>query len=351
MKKFKTIIPLLLLLFISACTTTETITVEGEPGTVIYSPYRTELGKIQSNGKTKINLSSDAYYGYLYTYNSQDDIWVPFALETKRNSHSGTKAVLGLGYTLETVGIATMIPGVIMICAAGDDGDVQTTGLILTGAGAGMALAGVGCLPAGNRLKQLSYQYNFSYQKNQVTNSDLKFTKFTPPTENEVQKTDFINSKSSSSNTSDIKSTRPKAVTSDNSANQERIDTEASSKVSRSRKDAAKLAEGIYSGSGSLIINKKNVETINNIEVKVIYMEKGTVKVEITEDGEQFFDSDEIYDVKIEKNGDLILTHKKIPTATIVISKNNLKYENPNVNLDGEKYTFIISAAKKRGNN
>ncbi|MCH5347120.1 MAG: hypothetical protein J1E63_08415 [Muribaculaceae bacterium] len=318
---------------IVSCTTTEKFAIYGIPGTEIYSPEKKSLGTISSKGKLDIKVPSDSYYGYLYTYDNALNDYVPFALETKTKRHNGTKISYYTGMGLTAVGVGTTVIGIIPFLLASDDEDAQQTFGFVTAGGA--AVAGVGAAlggPAGGRMGQLSYQYNFGYQKKQFTNADLTFEAYKPPVNEVATETRPKRSKAVTTQESSDKSTSSKS-------------SQKTSKASRSRKDPAKQVEGSYIGTGALIVNKKTEESIDNILVKITFVKNGVVKVEIFEDGELFFESEELYDVTTTKGSSYSLKHQAIKSATITIdSKGALKYKNPNVNIDGDIYTFDITA-------
>lgn len=356
MKKIYNIISVLTAAsLLSACVTSEKFTVTGAPGSKIYSPYKKEIATIQSNGKAKIELPSNSYYAYLYTYNNVDDVWVPFVLETKKNSHNGTKALFNTSIVGAGIGLPAFLAGTIACLAGGEESSEEPVVLgLLAGGGALSLISSFSGLVSSERISQLSYQYNFSYKKNQVTNSDLSFTPYVPPFSSYVSATS--NSSSYSSSTTSESSTssvakRSKATSSSSttSSSKSSSTSESSSVASRSRKDPAQAIVGTYTGTGTLLLNNKTTEKIPDLVINITFVDKGKVKVEILEEGEPFFASDEIYDVTIDKSGNYSLTHTKIPSAKITISsKKVLNYTHPNVNIDGDKYTFNITATFKK---
>ena len=328
-KILHTIISGCLLLIMSGCSTVEKFTVQGVPGTKIYSPDRSELATINQSGEAKIQLDSDYFYAYLLTYDETLDLWVPFALNTKKSSHTGTKTATYTGATLASIGVVGLVGGTICLVAGGES--VGTVGL---GAGAALALGGVALgWPMNVRLDQLAYKYNFSYVKTQQTNQDLKLTRYVIP--QTLKKVD--------DNVSTVKRSKATGV-------KEKTETEnnsSTSRAKRSRKNAAQLCEGNYWGSGSLILPRSSTEELNKMGIQITALEDNKVSVVITEDDETFFDSDEIYNVKIDNKGIITLTHSKIPEAKIIIKDNNIDYVHPKVNIDNDIYTLKIKAKRK----
>ncbi len=71
------------------------------------------------------------------------------------------------------------------------------------------------------------------------------------------------------------------------------------------------------------------------------------VTAEILEDNESFFDSEETFKVKKNKDGSFTLTHTRIPSVKFTITKvGKIVYNHPKVNIDGTTYTLSISATK-----
>lgn len=171
------VIFIIILGFLPSCSTSEKFYVNGTPGTIIYNPSKVAIGEVDANGKAKIEISSDNYYAYLFTYDEQSDIWVPFALETKENKHRGAGVLKGLGGTFAYPSDAGILVGGIMAaCGATEEG------LIVLGASGGLAAISNTMMAVGaHRMNQTCYEYNFSYMKDQDANSDLTFTKYTPP--------------------------------------------------------------------------------------------------------------------------------------------------------------------------
>lgn len=200
MKYLKNIFLTMMILVITvSCTTVEKITVYGKPGEEIYSPSKQHLATIQQNGNAKIELASDAYYGYLYTYNNALGQWVPFALDITKKSHNGTKIATGVGYTLTFIGLGSVVVGGT---AAIIDSESSSAGPIML---AGVALSGIGAAlggPASSRMGQLAYQYNFSYNSRQLTNSDIRLSTYVLP------KADIAENQVTMPNTAKMKNTK-----------------------------------------------------------------------------------------------------------------------------------------------
>lgn len=174
--KMKNILQFIFALFfisnLSSCYTTEKITVYGKPGTEVYTPNKEKISEINSNGKAKVILSSDACYTYLLSKDANSNMYIPFALDYKNKSYAGTKFLNGTAAILATGGVFLDLIGLVALCT-GDDETGSTfflsgTAPLLLGAFTGMATS--------SRLDQTTRKWQFKYLNNQKTNSDLNFT-------------------------------------------------------------------------------------------------------------------------------------------------------------------------------
>lgn len=68
-------------ILLHSCTTSQKITVQGTPGTEIYSPAMERLGVVGPNGKVSFKISSDDYFSYLMSKNAGANELIPFALD------------------------------------------------------------------------------------------------------------------------------------------------------------------------------------------------------------------------------------------------------------------------------
>ncbi len=331
----KILVGTLILCMLGSCSTTEKFTVHGNPGTKIYTPDKKELDVIPQSGKATIKVDSHAYMGYLLTHDDALDQWVPFALDVRKKSRAGTKAAVVAGYTLSTVGLIGMVAGTVAVCIDSE----SPVGVIGVGAGGAATLGGIGLgLPASARLSQLSYQYNFSYQKSQRTNTDLLLTGYVAPQgEQRQEKTTPARGKA--------KSAEPATDTS----KAKRGAATGSSKAKKKRKTAAEQVVDEYTGSGTLTLAGDSPETLGDIRLVISYVDNNTVAVEILEDNEPFFESEELYTVKRNKDGSFSLTHKQIPSVKFTILKSGkFDYKHPRVNIDGDNYTLTLTGLRAR---
>ena len=334
MKKLKNILLTLLSMMITvSCSTVEKFTVYGNPGEKIYSPSKQLIATIQQNGNAKITLESDAYYGYLYTYNAQRGQWVPFALDITKKSHNGTKLASGVGYTLGSIGLLGTIGG--MVGRMVDDESDAANAIMLGGAGLLGISASFG-VPTSIRMGQLSYQYNFGYNSKQQVNTDLNLTRYTPPTV-ETSETTPVRKKATSG----------ESLTANDSNTAKARNNTSTSSAKKKRKSASVLVAGEYSGTGTLITTGEDPETLGSVLMIVTPKDDNTVVVEIMEDNEAFFESEEVFKVMKNKDGSFTLKHTHIPSVKLTISKaGKINYKHPKVNIDGTIYTLSISADK-----
>ena len=326
MKLLYRITVIMVVVLFASCSTTEKFYVSGTPNTKIYTPAHKHVGTIGSNGTAKIELSSDHYYAFLLSKGAESDIYIPFALDYKHKSRAGAQFLKWTGLPIFFYGGIAMITGAVLSAADSD------TGLSVV-AGGGAAMLGGGLLgtSAAQRLDQTSYEYQFQYLNNQNTNSDLHFTKvaFTEPHKNAGQVNHDI-------------STSP--IVEETSVSKKQL-TEKSAKT---LKNYGKQVANTYVGTGKLTQNKTTIESYSNIKVKVEYVNKDEVRVNVTEsNGSDFFADYSLYKVEKRTDGSYLLTHSKIASATITIDINgNLKYNHPKVNIDGEVYNLQITTTK-----
>lgn len=152
-------------LSLSSCSTSQTFTVQGIPGTVITNPKNQHLAVIDNIGKTEIKLKrKDGYIHFLQAQAPGSSLSVPFALDYKDNGKRCLSR--GLGQTLAFMGGVLALSGSLSMLIGGES--AMTPGVIMTGAGG--ALAGLGfALGAAN----LPINYDYDYLKIQTTNSDI----------------------------------------------------------------------------------------------------------------------------------------------------------------------------------
>ncbi len=329
MKLLYRITVIMVVVLFMSCSTTEKFYVSGTPNTKIYTPEYIHVGTIGSNGTAKIKLTSDHYYAFLLSKGAESDTYIPFALDYKHRSCAGAQFLKWTGWTTFAAGTFAMLVG----GAATIGGDDDVASPFFVGGGTAMLGGALLATPASFRMGQTSYAYRFKYLNNQTTNWDLNFTKavFTEPHKH----TEQVNLPNESSTTAAVEET---------SVSRKQLSEKSAKTLKNYGKDVAK----VYVGTGKLTQGNTTIESYSNIKVKIEYVNKDEVRVNVTEsNGSDFFTNYSLYKVEKKKNGSYLLTHSKIASATITIdSRGNLKYNHPKVNIDGDIYNLQITASK-----
>ncbi len=333
----KTIIFLLVafcMILLHSCSTSQKVTVQGVPGTEIYSPTMNKLGVIGSNAQVSFKISSDDYFSYLMSKNAGSNELVPFALDYKNHSYVGTEVLKWFGYGIGAAGAMSCLIGA-STCI---NGDFDEVGAPFAAAGGGAVLLGAAIgMPAEARSNQTQYEHQYKYLSAQSTNQDFRFAKIVDMGYKKTLQNDDVN--------------EAVATTTINSTNGETSSTVARKKSSVSKRtliDNAKLVSGTYSGTGYLSQKGKIIEEYANTKVVVLRIDNNTVNVDVIESGESYFSTKNKYQVTKKGKNTYVLSLKGIPDAFITIDKaGHLTYIHPKVNIDGEIYTLNITATKK----
>lgn len=316
-----------------SCTTSQTMTIEGQPGTEILTPGLKNLGTIGENRKVNIKIPSDDYYAFLLARSNGSKELVPFALDYRNKKYSGTRAQCAIGMGLGIAGLVPMLTGTIMCCVDDESG----VGLAMLCGGLGASGIGIAIgAPAESRLSQTQYQYQYKYLSHQSTNEDFTFTR---PVDNgfvrtvghepQLHETHVENSEGIAAATSAAIRRRGKT-----------------SAATRNLRDYGQQVSGTFIGTGKLLLTGEEVENYADIKVVIKRVDKNNVLVEVYESGEPFFNAADKYSVKQNGKKKYILSLKGIPSATISISnQKNMVYLHPKVNIDGEIYTLSITAS------
>ncbi len=329
MKWLYRIMIIMVVALFTSCKTTEKFYVSGMPNTKIYTPDYKHVGTIEPNGTAKIELTSDYYYAYLLSKDADSDTYVPFALDYKYKSRAGARFLQWTGIGAVCLGAYFELMSAIMI-AADPEGEMDDVTLPMLTGGLCTALTGTAMgWPASERMSQTSYEYQFKYLPAQTTNSDLGFSKaiFTEPWKERE------GSSSANEQFASATSVSRKQLT---------------EKSAKSLKNNARQVANDYVGTGKLTQNNSTIESYNNIKVRIEYVNRNEVRVNVTEsDGNDFFTNYSLY--KVEKRGEdsYLLRHSEIKEATITIdSYGNLNYNHPKVNIDGDIYNLRITTSE-----
>lgn len=331
---YKILVLIIFCAVITSCSTSQTISVFGNPGTEIYSPDMKKVGVVDNNGTANIKISSDDYYAYLMTYNQSTKELVPFALDYKYCGYYGDDFLTYTGGTLVTAGLVGCIGGVAAFCTGADD--IASQFLV---AGGGATLLGT-CIvmPGVFRSNQTQHEWKYKYLPRHQTNEKFQFTY--PMDYAEINKPTILQTEVSTKTNPTEEQTSAEGVS--------KV-TPRTSKSTRSIKNYGKMVMGDYVGSGKLLQGETVIESYNDMVVSLKRVDNNTVTVKVIDnEGVSFFSSISNYSIRKKDNGDYELTLKGIPSAKISIYKNKkLTYVHPKVNIDDELYTLEISAILK----
>lgn len=182
-----------------SCSSTVDFTVNGRPGTIIYSPTNQQLATIEHNGKAKVKIDRKKFYPYLLSKSANAEEPIPFALNFKGKSYTGHEIAAYTAYTVSLLGSGVAIAS--GISAAKDDSDTKLPAIALGAALAG-ALTG---LPITFYLDNVDANHGFKYEKQQYTNEDLYLDLSPRTNNNNSKKQDTGNKKDKNKTTIDNK--------------------------------------------------------------------------------------------------------------------------------------------------
>lgn len=319
-------------ILLHSCTTSQKITIQGTPGTEIYSPAMERLGTVSSNGKVSFKISSDDYFSYLMSKNAGANELIPFALDYKRHSFIGTQILKWTGYTVVAAGAFSALVG--GIACIGGDGD-EVGGPFLAAGGGAAALWAIIGMPADMRSNQTQYEHKYKYLSVQETNQDVHFT--------QIVDVGYRKTKHNYDNNAPHVSDRA------NNGSPSSTATRRKSSVSkRTLNDNAKLVSGSYFGTGYLTQKGKVIEEYAKIKVVIARIDNNNVNIDVFENGESYFSKTNKYQVTKKGKNTYVLSLDGISDALITIDNaGHLTYIHPKVNIDGEIYTLNLTANKK----
>lgn len=324
----------ILAVMITSCTTTEKFNINTDKGTKVTLPSSL-MGELSTTktGETKVEIPADCYLGYINLLSKDMDIPVPMGINYKIKKRTGAKFASGTGMALMSVGSVITLSGAIALLM--DDEHTNTVGVGAGMAGAGAAVVGLGAgigFPSMQRLKQTSYDYNFSYDTNQELILPKMSKTLINPNSNKPKITTASSTKKSkqaqSGQTSDTKNF-------------------SGYTASKKKNDYAKHVAGQYNGNGKLLLKGNTDETYENVRMTMKRLDSGHVSVEILVDSEPFFDTPLIYSVQSNDANGYLLRIENLPEATISIDNNsNIYFHHPKVLIDGDIYVLDISAKR-----
>lgn len=321
-------------LLLGSCSTSQKVTIQGVPGTEIYSPRMEKLGVVGSNAQVSFKISSDDYFSYLMSRNAGSSELIPFALDYKNHSYMGTQVLKYLGYGVAVAGATSCLIGA-GTCINGDFDEVGAP-FVAAGGGALLLGAAIGG-PASARSNQTQYEHQYKYMSVQNTNQDFRFAKIADLGYKKTLQNDGANETVAST-----------SINPSNSATFSTVAKRKSSVSKRTSNDNAKVVSGTYSGTGYLSQKGKIIEEYANAKVVVLRIDNNTVNVDVIESGESYFSTKSKYQVTKKGKNTYVLSLKGISDAFITIDNaGHLTYIHPKVNIDGEIYTLNITATKK----
>ena len=307
MKRIILYISLFAIFTLSSCSSTQTISIHGKPGTTIYTSDMKKIATIPESGESQIEISKDITCNYLLSIDKDGDKAIPFALDFENRSCNGPKIAENICLGLLFPSIGGLITGTILIILEGYSVvSIASSGLLL-------ATTLTGANSSSTALED-QYKYRFKYLPEQTTNQDIVFTPL--------------------KQTADYKTLGKKT---------ER--RKFSSGNSQSSKDPISIITGTYSGKGELSDGNDVIEEYSDIKIVIRKKDKNTVIIEIlASDGYSYFDEEILYSVT--KQDNQFVLKQKGANSRIVIKDGSLSYTNHNIN-DGDMiYTLKITAEK-----
>ena len=162
---FLTALIVMFALTLTSCSTSQTFTVQGTPGTIITTPQNQQVAVIDNSGTAKVEIKRNmGYLHYLQAQAPGTSVTVPFALDYKNN---GSRAISrGAGQGIISVGAIVALGGGLGLLLGGDA--AMTPGAIMVGGGAALALSGCALGAANDPIK-----YDYDYEKVQSANNDI----------------------------------------------------------------------------------------------------------------------------------------------------------------------------------
>lgn len=160
----------ILLATLLSCSSHQTFTVKGTPGTIITNPNNLQIGTIGNTGEATLTLSrKDGYYHYLQAYVPGSSVIVPFALDYQNKKNVVRDFYLGLSEGIMAAGMGAEFGGVLGLALNGAEDNVA---IGMVAGGAAVALFGLGIYGLTN-YKGGRIKHEYGYQKLQITNTDV----------------------------------------------------------------------------------------------------------------------------------------------------------------------------------
>lgn len=256
---------------------------------------------------------------------------MPVGLNLHKNTHKKIKTLGWLGLSAIPIGAGLMGAGYALTDANPGIG----LPIAVLGPSYMLGMGLYGTLTWRFRAEQISYVYQFGYDKEQVVDFSGLSTSLLYPDPPK----DFEGSTASvlaNGVSSDIRIRK-------------KTGTDTPVKTTKIKaKDAASLAAGTYTGRGQLILDDETADTYPNMEIEIVKVGKNLVSVTVKTDGEEFFESPLTCQVKKNKDGSLYLQLQDTPTVYIKISQNgHLSFSHRSIQVDNDIYTLNIQGEKR----
>ena len=153
---------LAMVVLMASCNSMVNLTVNGTPGTKIYTPEKEFVGTIDNSGKAKVRFESGT--AFLLSTAPGYENYIPFGLDYK-NHHKGDalKTVEYLSYGIAMFGTTLSAVGIIAGAV-----DITLMGAGMLGVG---AIAGLGC--AVPSINKHHFAHGYKYLSGICSNEDL----------------------------------------------------------------------------------------------------------------------------------------------------------------------------------
>ncbi len=159
MKKIYIILVFVLAVFLPSCSPVHTLTIKGEPGSVISSKPTIDnevLGTINNSGTTTIELTRKHYQPFLFSINPETQKAIPFALDFQEDMSKRTTE------RIVVAGAIISLP-IFLVGLIGQSPAMSVVGALT-----------LSCCPAVGWVNQQDdIMDKYSYSSKQVTNEDL----------------------------------------------------------------------------------------------------------------------------------------------------------------------------------
>lgn len=329
-------ISIVLVVVMSSCSSMQTISVCGKPGTLIYTPDMDKIAVIPDNGITDVVLSKENTYHYLLSKEINNDLYVPFGLDF--NNKSIGSSVVNNAYALS--GFMAIATGLTAVVGSGLGASGESYGWMMVGIGFGVMIPfTVLAAKLSTAIDYDQYKYKYKYLTEQQTNQDILLSplkqtadyktvsrkKYHKPSyemvkveKNEIKEKKYMDF-------SDNKQ-EEKPIAINNSSC-----TDSKSKyVQNVSTNHSQQVVGTYYGYGRLMSDNELVERYDNLKIVVSKRTSNMVKVDVyIRNSIPYFSSANIYNIS--KTYNEYTLHHTTNDSYITIDENgilNFTYKN-----------------------